>query len=306
MERVYLDYAATTPVDDRVSEIISQYNNDIFGNPSSLHSFGTEAKDVVTNSRAIIANYIGAKPEEVCFTSGGTESNNFAIKGIAYSRKNQGNHIIVSSIEHDCILNSCKWLESQGFEITLLPVDSKGTLDREILMDAIRQNTILVSVMSANNEIGTLEPIDDIGRICQEKGVLFHCDACQSFGKLPLNVEKSNIDLLTINSHKIYGPKGVGALYIRKGVTITPLLHGGGQESGLRSTTENIPGIAGFAKAAEICHTEMESEFSRLTALRKKLSDFLIHNFDGAYINGDELNRLPCHLSFCLGGLEGE
>jgi len=306
MERVYLDYAATTPIDKRVSEIISQYNNDIFGNPSSFHSYGTEAKDVLKKSRAIIANYIGAKPEEVCFTSGGTESNNFAIKGIAFSRKNRGNNIIVSSIEHDCILNSCKWLESQGFEITFLPVDSKGTVYPEILMNAIRQNTILVSVMSANNEIGTLEPIDDIGRICKEKGVLFHCDACQSFGKLPLDVEKSNIDLLTINSHKIYGPKGVGALYIRKGVTITPLLHGGGQESGLRSTTENIPGIAGFAKAAEICHIEMDSEFRRLTALRKRLSDFLINNFDGAYINGDELNRLPGHLSFCLGGLEGE
>jgi len=306
MDRVYLDYAATTPVDNRVIEVMNLYNNVSFGNPSSLHSFGTDAKDVLTKSREVIAKYIGARPEEVYFTSGGTESNNFAIKGIAFAKKNQGNNIIVSSIEHDCILNSCKWLESQGFEITYLPVDNKGTVEPESLLQAINPKTILVSVMSANNEIGTLEPIDAVGKICKEKGILFHCDACQSFGKLPIDVEKSNIDLLTINSHKIYGPKGVGALYIRKGTTITPLLHGGGQENGLRSTTENIPGIAGFAKAAEICYSEIDSEFARLTALRNKLSDFLINNYDGAYINGDEVNRLPGHLSFCLGGLEGE
>lgn len=293
-------------MDERVIEAMHPYNNKLFGNASSLHSFGTDAKDLLTKSRTVIAKCIGSCPEEVYFTSGGTESNNFAIKGVAFANRNRGNNIIVSPIEHDCILNSCRWLESQGFDITYLPVDKSGFVDPDSLRKAINPNTILVSVMSANNEIGTLEPIEEIGKICRENEVLFHCDGCQSFGKLPLDVDKSNIDLLTVNSHKIYGPKGVGALYIRKGTTLTPLLHGGGQERGLRSATENIPGIAGFAKAAELCYSEMDSEFSRLSALRKKLADFLIDNFDGAYINGDPTKRLPGHLSFSLSGMEGE
>jgi len=304
--RVYLDYAATTPVDDRVVEAMLPCYSSTYGNPSSLHSFGTNAKDLLTDSRESIAKYIGASADELIFTSGGTESNNFAIKGVAFSNINRGKNIIVSSVEHDCILNSCKWLASQGFDITYLPVDSKGFVDTEYLSKAINPDTILVSVMSANNEIGTIEPIDVVGKICHDRGVLFHCDACQSFGKIPLDVNKSYIDLLTINAHKICGPKGIGALYIKKGTNITPLLHGGGQESGLRSTTENLPGIVGFAKAVELCYQEMEREKIRLAAMRNYLMQYILDKFDDAYINGDETKRLPGHLCFSFSGLEGE
>jgi len=303
---IYLDNAATTCLDDRLLEVMLPLFNKQFGNSSSLHSFGVEAKNVLDRAHEQIASYIGASPEELVFTSGGTESNNFAIKGIALANRHKGNHIIVSSIEHDCILNACKWLEEQGFYITYLPVDRDGIVDLDFLKRAINPKTILVSVMFANNEIGTIEPVDEIGRICRARNVLFHSDACQSFGKVPVDVVRSNIDLLTINSHKIYGPKGVGALYVRKGIAITPLLHGGGQEHGLRSTTENIPGIAGFARAAELCIDEMESETNRLTRLRKKFTDYLFAEFEDAYINGHEKFRLPGHVNFSFHGLEGE
>jgi len=305
-KRIYLDNAATTCLDDRLLEVMLPLYSNQFGNSSSLHSYGVEAKNVLDHAHEQLAGFIGASPEELIFTSGGTESNNFAIKGIAFANRHKGNHIIVSSIEHDCIMNACKWLEEQGFYITYLPVDHDGIVDLDFLERAINPKTILVSVMYANNEIGTIEPIDEIGRICRAKNVLFHCDACQSFGKVPVDVVRSNIDLLTINSHKIYGPKGVGALYVRKGVAITPLLHGGGQEHGLRSTTENIPGIAGFAKAAEFCMNEMEKETVRLTRLRKKFTDFLFDEFENAYINGHEKQRLPGHVNFSFHGLEGE
>lgn len=305
-KRIYLDNAATTCLDDRLLEVMLPLYSNQFGNSSSLHSYGVEAKNVLDRAHEQLAGFIGASPEELIFTSGGTESNNFAIKGIAFANRHKGNHIIVSSIEHDCIMNACKWLEEQGFYITYLPVDHDGIVDLDFLERAINPKTILVSVMYANNEIGTIEPIDEIGRICRAKNVLFHCDACQSFGKVPVDVVRSNIDLLTINSHKIYGPKGVGALYVRKGVAITPLLHGGGQEHGLRSTTENIPGIAGFAKAAEFCMNEMEKETVRLTRLRKKFTDFLFDEFENTYINGHEKQRLPGHVNFSFHGLEGE
>ena len=305
-KRIYLDNAATTCLDNRLLEVMLPLYSNQFGNSSSLHSYGVEAKNVLDQAHEQLSGFIGASPEELIFTSGGTESNNFAIKGIAFANRHKGNHIIVSSIEHDCIMNACKWLEEQGFYITYLPVDHDGIVDLDFLERAINPKTILVSVMYANNEIGTIEPVDEIGRICRSKNVLFHCDACQSFGKVPVDVVRSNVDLLTINSHKIYGPKGVGALYIRKGVAITPLLHGGGQEHGLRSTTENIPGIAGFAKAAEFCMNEMEKETVRLTRLRKKFTDFLFDEFENAYINGHEKQRLPGHVNFSFHGLEGE
>jgi len=305
-KRIYLDNAATTCLDDRLLEVMLPLFNKQFGNSSSLHSYGVEAKNVLDHAHEQLAGFIGASPDELIFTSGGTESNNFALKGIAFANRHKGNHIIVSSIEHDCILNSCKWLEEQGFYITYLPVDHNGIVDLDFLERAINPKTILVSVMYANNEIGTIEPIDEIGRICRMKNVLFHCDACQSFGKVPVNVVQSNIDLLTINSHKIYGPKGVGALFVRKGTSIMPLLHGGGQEHGLRSTTENIPGIVGFAKAAELCMDEMENETIRLTRLRKLFIDFLFDEFENAYINGHDKLRLPGHVNFSFHGLEGE
>ena len=303
---IYLDHAATTPIDQRVLDAMQPYWEHCFGNASSLHAYGTEAKEALENSRAILSGYIGAQPDELVFTSGGTESNNFALKGIAFANRWKGNHLIASSIEHDCILNTCKWLEEQGFYVTYLPVDRQGTVDLEFLEKAINPKTILVSVMHANNEIGTIQPIDDIGEICHKRNVYFHCDACQSFGKVPLNVKTSHIDLLTINSHKIYGPKGIGTLYVKKGTRITPLLHGGGQEAGLRSTTENIPAVKGFEKAASICFNEINTESRRLSALVNKLTDWLFENYENVYLNGHETNRLPGYLNFSFHGMEGE
>lgn len=305
-QKIYLDNAATTQVDERVVLSMLPCYSEEYGNASSLHSYGTRAKEILDKSRRKLASFVGAEPEEIVFTSGGTESNNLAIKGIAFANRSKGNHIIVSSIEHDCVLNCCKWLESQGFYVTYLPVDDKGVVDLNEFRKFINPKTILVSVMHANNEIGTLEPIEEIGKICKKYNVPFHSDACQSFGKIPINVNKSGLDLLTINSHKIYGPKGVGALYVRKGTNIVPLLHGGGQEAGLRSTTENLPGIVGFANAAKLCIDEMENENKKLVRLRNGLSDFLFENFENAYINGHPENRLPGLVNFSFHGLEGE
>jgi len=303
---IYLDNAATTCVDERVIRVMIPAFSQVYGNASSMHHVGTYAKEVLENSRATIAQCISADPNDLYFTSGGTESNNWALKGIAYANRQKGRHIIVSSIEHDCILNTCRYLAGEGFFITYLPVDSNGIVDIESLKEAINPKTILVSVMHANNEIGTIEPIKEINRICQEHKVYFHSDACQSFGKIPIDVNKAGVDLLTINAHKIYGPKGIGALYIRKGVNIVPFLHGGGQEAGLRSTTENIPGVVGFAKAAELCTEEMTSEAIRLTMLREKLAGFIFSDYQDAYVNGHPDQRLPGHLSFSFHGFEGE
>lgn len=304
--RIYFDNAATTAIDQRVLEAMLPLYSDYYGNASSLHSFGTHASELLESARSKMAGYLGAITDEIIFTSSGTESNNLALKGIAFANKFKGNHIIVSAIEHDCILNTCKWLEEQGFYITYLPVDSDGMVDLEILKKVINKKTILISVMHANNEIGTIEPIEEIGKICRQNGVYFHSDACQSFGKIPLDVNQFNLDLVTINAHKIYGPKGVGALYIRNGTRIAPLLHGGGQERGIRSSTENIPGIIGFTKAAELCIKEMSSDANSCLALRTTLTDHLLENFDNVYINGHEEKRIPGHLSFSFRGLEGE
>lgn len=305
-QKIYLDNAATTRVDERVILSMLPYYSEEYGNPSSLHSYGTHTKEVLERSRRKLASFIGAEPGEIIFTSGGTESNNFALKGTAFAYRSKGNHIIVSSIEHDCILNTCKWLETQGYYVTYLPVDNNGLVDTGELKKFINPKTILVSVMHANNEIGTLEPIAEIGEICNYYNVPFHSDACQSFGKVPIDIGNTGIDLLTINSHKIYGPKGVGALYVRKGLNIVPLLHGGGQEKGLRSTTENIPGIVGFVNASQICIEEMKSENDKLVRLRNGLTDFLFENFENVYINGSIDDKLPGLLNFSFHGLEGE
>ena len=304
--RIYLDNAATTRMDERVVETMIPLFRQGYGNASSLHHFGTMAKEVLENSRATLAQCVGADPDEIFFTSGGTESNNWALKGIARANRHKGQHIIVSAIEHDCVLNTCKWLAGEGFYITYLPVDTDGIVDLARLKEVINPKTILVSVMHANNEIGTIQPVEEIGEICRSRNIPFHSDACQSFGKIPVGVHDANIGLLTINAHKIYGPKGIGALYIRKGINLNPMLHGGGQESGMRSTTENIPAIAGFAKAAELCMDDMYDEASRLRELRKKLEDYLFSTFDNAYINGHADQRLPGHLSFSFHGFEGE
>jgi len=306
MKRIYLDNAATTCIDKWVLETMRPYFSSVYGNASSLHSFGAEAKEILDGSRHELAKYIGALPEEIYFTSGGTEANNLALKGIAFANRSKGNQLIVSSIEHDCILNTCRWLQNEGFRVTSLPVDRSGIVHPKEVEKAITPQTILVSVMYANNELGTIEPIAEIGKICRRKNIPFHSDACQAFGKIPVDVNKDRTDLLTINSHKIYGPKGVGALYVRKGINMTPLLHGGGQEYGLRSSTENIPGIAGFSMAAGLCHEKMEQEAQRERSLKKKLIDFLYNNFDNIYINGDPDKSLPGHLNFSFHGLEGE
>jgi cysteine desulfurase len=305
-QRIYLDNAATTQVDERVLLSMLPYYSEEYGNASSLHSFGTHAKEVLDRARRKIATFIGAEAEEIVFTSGGTEANNLALKGIAFANRAKGNHIIVSSIEHDCVLNACKWLETQGFYITYLPVDNTGRIDIDELKQFINPKTILVSVMHANNEIGTLEPIAEIGEICNFYNVPFHSDACQSFGKLPIDVRKTGLDLLTINSHKIYGPKGVGALFVRRGINIIPLLHGGGQEAGLRSTTENLPGIVGFANASELCIEGMKTESNKLIRLRNSFTDFLFDNFENVYVNGSIDDKLPGLLNFSFHGLEGE
>ncbi len=304
--KIYFDNAATTQLDKRVFEAMIPYQMEAFGNPSSLHSFGTMVKNSLDSLRETMASFINAQPEEIIFTSGGTEANNFALKGIAFANRNKGNHLIVSAIEHDCILNTCKWLETQGFFISYVSVDKDGFVDLDKLSRMINPKTILVSVMHANNEIGTIEPIEEIGRICRERNVYFHTDACQSFGKFPIDVVKQNITLMSLNAHKIYGPKGVGCLYVKKDTIITPLLHGGGQEFGLRSTTENIPGIAGFVKAAELCIDELDSESKRIIALRNKLIYQLENKFEGFYVNGSINNRLPNNLNFGISGLEGE
>ena len=293
-------------VDPRVVTEMLPYFSEIYGNASSLHSFGREAKEALNSSRTKLASYVNAKPEELIFTSGGTESNNFAIKGIAYANKEKGKHIIVSSIEHDCIINCCNWLQQQGFEITHLPVDKQGLVAVSRLESEIRKDTILVSIMHANNEIGTIEPIGEMGKVCREREIYFHTDACQSFGKIPIDAKQQNIDLMTINAHKIYGPKGVGALFIREGVNIAPWQHGGGHEFGLRSSTENIAGAVGFAKAAELCKNEMDDERVRLTHLRNKLIDEILQNIDSAYLNGHRDLRLPNNANFGFQGFEGE
>jgi len=302
--KIYLDNASTTQTDQRVIETMLPYFNENYGNASSLHQFGTTAKDQIQTARKQIADYIKCNVDELIFTASGTEANNFALKGIAFANQTKGNHIIVSSIEHDCILNTCKWLEKQGFVISYLPVDAQGLINTDTLKRYLTPQTILVSIMHVNNEIGTIQPIDEIGKICKENKVYFHSDACQSFGKIPIDIR--HVDLLTINAHKIYGPKGVGALYIKKEVNINPLLHGGGQEFGLRSSTENTPGIVGFAKATELCFNEMEKENKRIKFLQQKLITALSETIEGIYFNGDLTKRIPHNINFCIGGLEGE
>jgi len=304
MKRVYLDYASTTPMDARAINAMQPYLKDKFGNASSLHSYGQEAHEAMDTSRKIIADALGAKPEEIFFTGSATESNNTALKGVAYA--NKGKHLIVSPIEHDCVLNTSKWLEKQGYDVTWLKVDKDGLVSLEEIRSSIRDDTILVSIMHANNEIGTIEPIEEIGKICREKGVYFHTDAAQTFGKLPIDVGKMNIDLLTTSSHKMYGPKGAACLYVREGVKIEPLLHGGGHESGMRSSTENIPAIVGFGKAVELCLLEMDKEGRRQRGLRDRLIKDILSGIPNSRLNGHPEKRLPNNVNISFSYVEGE
>jgi len=303
MKKIYLDNAATTPIDKIVLEAMKPYFSEKYGNTMSLHSFGQEAKLAVEKSRAILASMINAKPNEIIFTSSATESNNAALKGVVFNKKS--GHIVISSIEHPCVIESAKWLEKQGFEITKLPVDKFGMVNPNDVKKSIKENTILVSVMHASNEIGTIQPIEEIGKICRNAGVYFHTDASQSFGKELIDVNKMNIDLLTASSHKIYGPKGVGLLYIRNGIKIEPLLHGGGQENGMRGSTINVAGIVGFAKAAEICKKEMKKENKRLITLRSKLIKEVL-KIKNSRLNGHPAKRLANNANLSFDFIEGE
>ena len=303
--KIYLDYAATTPLDPQVLKVMLPFLKTKFGNTMSLHSLGQEAKEVLEDSREAVARLMKAKPEEIIFTSSATESNNLALKGIAFANQTSGRHLIVSSIEHACVLESAKWLEKQGFEITKIKVDRQGLIDPQDIKKAIRKDTILVSIIHASNEIGTLEPIEEMGEICHEKGVYFHTDAAQSFGKIPIDVNQTNIDLLTASSHKMYGPKGAACLFVREGTKIEPLLHGGGQEMGLRSSTVNIASIVGFAEACLIAEKVMRKESLRVSNLRDKLIKGILR-IKGSHLNGHPIKRLPNVANFWFDFVEGE
>ena len=305
-KRIYMDHAATTYVKPEVLDAMTPYFTEHFGNPSSIHSFARETKKAIDHAREQVANAIGATPSEIFFTSGATESDNWALRGMAYQHKNKGNHIITTAIEHHAMLHTCQALEKEGFEVTYLEVDENGLVTPEQVKNAITDKTILVSVMFANNEIGTIEPIEQIGAVCKEKGVVFHTDAVQAFGAVPIDVNKMNIDLLSITGHKLYGPKGTGALYIRKGVILKNLIEGGAQERGKRPGTENIAGIVGLGKAAELANEHMEENAARLTALRDKLIDGILQQIPETRLNGHRTKRLPNNVNICFRYIEGE
>lgn len=302
MKEIYLDNAATTKVDDKVLEVMNYYFGQEYGNASSLHFKGEEAKRAIEESREIIAKSIGARYKEIIFTGSGTESNNFVVKGLFWKNYPEKNHIITTKIEHDCILNSCKWLEKQGAKITYLDVDSQGFVNPIEVKNAINEKTFLVTIIHGNNEIGTIQNLEDIGKICKEKNVLFHTDACQSFTKVPIDVKKMNLDLVTLNAHKIHGSKGVGALYIKEGIKITPLLHGGGQEFKLRSSTENVSGIVGFGKVVKIASW---SNVKNMFKLRDYFIEELLKISD-TDLNGSKENRLCNNINICFNNIEGE
>jgi cysteine desulfurase len=305
-KRIYMDYAAATPVDPRVAKIAAKSLPDVFANSMSFHSFGRQARKLLEQSREDVAAVINAQPKEIVFTGSATESNNLAVKGVMFRNKGRGKHLIISPIEHNCVLESAAWLERQGFEVTRLKVDQYGLVDPGDVAAAIRPDTILVSVMHANNEIGTIEPIEEIGKICRDKGVYFHTDAAQSFGKVEIDVDKMNIDLLTASSQKIYGPKGAACLSVREGVKIEPILHGGGHEFGLRSSTVNVPAIFGFAQAALIAKKEMKKESARLSKMRDKLIAGILKNIKNSHLNGHPEKRLSNNVNASFDFVEGE
>ena len=300
-----MDYAATTPIDPRVIEAMKPYFREKFGNTMSLHKQGREAKNALEESRKTIADMINSKPKEIIFLGSTTESTNTVLKGVAYANKKIGKHIIVSAIEHKCVLEPARWLEKQGFEITYLPVNKFGQVNLVQLENSICKDTILVSIMHANNEIGTIQDLKKIGHVCNEKGVLFHSDAAQTFGKLPIDVKQMNLDFLSISSHKMYGPKGVGGLFIKSGVKIEKLLHGGGHEFNRRASTVNVAGIVGFAEAARIQQNEMESDAKKQILLRDKLIKDIL-KIEDTHLSGHPSERLPNNSSFWFEYIEGE
>lgn len=303
---VYLDNAATTRVHPEVVSAMLPYFSELYGNPSSIYHFAGEAMQAVEASRRTLAELIGAKPEEIYFTAGGSESDNWALKATAEAYAGKGRHIITTAIEHHAVLHTAKWLETQGFEVTYVGVDEYGVVKLDELEAAIREDTILISVMAANNEIGTIEPLKEIGAIAKKHGVLFHTDAVQAFGHIPLDVDEMNIDMLSASGHKLYGPKGVGALYIRKGIKIRSFIHGGAQERSRRAGTHNVPGIVGFGRAAELAAVGMEETAARERGLRDHLIERVLSEIPYARLNGHREQRLPNHASFCFRFIEGE
>ena len=305
MQRIYLDYAATTPVLPEVLEAMVPYFSGEFGNASGVYSWSRTARQALDQARDQVAKVLGAQPEEIVFTGGGSESDNLAIKGAAWAYRDRGRHIITSAIEHHAVLEACHWLEGQGFEVTYLPVNGEGLVDPQSVKEALRPDTILVTIMHANNEVGTIQPIAEIGEIVRDTKAVFHTDAVQTAGVLDINVDHLNVDLLTLSGHKLYGPKGVGALYVRKGTRLVPMIHGGGHERRRRAGTENVPGIVGLARALEITHSERESENARLQALRDKLISGL-SAIPYTRVNGSLAQRLPNNVNVCFEFIEGE
>ena len=303
---IYMDHSATSPVDPEVFKAMEPYFVNEFGNASTLYSIGRDARKAMENARAQVASLIGAKTDEIIFTAGGTESDNIAIKGTVYRLKNKGNHIITSAIEHPAVDETCKYLEKNGFKVTYLPVYDEGIVKVSDLENAITDETILITIMHANNEIGTIQPIAEIGKIAKEKNIYFHTDAVQTAGKIPINVEEMNVDMLSISAHKLYGPKGIGALYVRKGVRLEPIMQGGGHEKGLRPGTENIPGIVGLGKACELAQNNLLDNAKFITSLRDKLIDGVLNSIEKSYLNGHRTKRLPNNINFRFTSIEGE
>lgn len=306
MRRIYLDYAATTPMHPDVLKTMLPYLKDTFGNPSTIYAYGQEAKGAVEAARASVAGLIGAGNEEICFTGGGTEADNFALKGVAFAGGNKGNHIITTTIEHHAVLETCRFLERQGFNITYLPVDRYGLVSPDDVRKAVTNKTLLISVIHANNEVGTIQSLAEISKIAREAGVYFHTDAVQTVGHIPVDVNELGVDLLSMSAHKLYGPKGVGALYIRKGTKLESFMHGGGQERGWRASTENVPGIVGFGKAAEIARQEIGGEATRLTSLRDRLIAGIKECIAHTHLNGHPTKRLPNNVNMSIDFVEGE
>lgn len=303
---VYMDYSATTPVKKEVLDTMIPYFTEQYGNPSSIYKLGQASKKAIDEARDKVAKTMNARQDEIYFTGGGSESDNWAIKGTAYALKQKGNHIITSSVEHHAVLHACEYLEKQGFEVTYLPVDNEGLVSTEDLKKAIKDTTILITVMYANNEIGTIQPIEEIGKIAKEKGILFHTDAVQAYGHIAIDTQTLPVDMISVSAHKLYGPKGVGVLYVRKGVKIHNLIHGGGQEKRRRAGTENIAGIVGFGKAAELAHVDIQGHNQKLTALRDDLTKRLMEAIPHTRINGHKEKRLCNNVNLSFQYIEGE
>ena len=306
MKTIYLDYAATTPVKKEVVDVMLPYLTENFGNPSSVYQFAQVNKKAIDEARECIAKHLGANTNEIFFTGSGTEADNWAIKGIAEANRQKGNHIITTKIEHHAVLHTCEYLEKQGYEVTYLDVDEKGLINLDALKTAIKETTILITVMYANNEIGTIMPIHEIGQIAKERGIAFHTDAVQAIGQIEINVKDQNIDALSLTAHKIGGPKGIGALYIRRGLKVAQLIHGGAQERGRRGGTENVAGIVGFAKAMELAYGTFEQKIAHLTELRDYLIDGVLKSIPYATLNGHPTKRLANNVNIGFEFVEGE